>query len=232
MMRRLLLSFVCLYSLFGGIAVRAADSKPADPWLDVLTPLLADHYQTAGDLVLTWARPLPAGAPVSAQLSLASVPAALSSQILVSVRATEPSGRTSDHTVILRVELWRDGWTSREPSVSGDPLIPSRLEIRRFDALRERDAIAADSTVADDLDFARNVPGGRLLVWRDVLRRPLVRRGQSVEVSATDGLLTVVLRGIALQDAARGESVRVRNPDTKREFTALVTSEARAAVRF
>ena len=62
--------------------------------------------------------------------------------------------------------------------------------------------------------------------------RPLVRRGQPVDVVASDGALTVSLRAVALHDAARGESVRVRNPDSKREFVAVVTADSRASVRF
>lgn len=65
-----------------------------------------------------------------------------------------------------------------------------------------------------------------------MVRRPLVRRGQSVEVLATDGNLIITLRALALQDAARGEPVRVRNPDSKKEFIALVVAESRASVRF
>jgi hypothetical protein len=57
-------------------------------------------------------------------------------------------------------------------------------------------------------------------------------RGQPVEVSAMDGALTVTLRALSLQDAARGESVRVRNLDTNKEFTAVVTAESKAVVSF
>jgi flagella basal body P-ring formation protein FlgA len=213
-------------------AAPAPDAAPTDPWLAALTPMLAEHYQLNGDLVLTWARPRPVNAPADATLVIANFPSELAPQLLVSVRATDAKGKTTEHTLVLHVELWRDGWTSREPADLGAALDPSRLDLRRYDAMRERDALASDTASAADLNFSRNVPAGRLLVWRDFVRRPLVRRGQPVEVSATDGVLTVVLHGVALQDAARGESVRVRNPDTKKEFTALVTAEARAAVRF
>ena len=116
------------------------------------------------------------------------------------------------------------------PVTAGARLDPSALDPRRFDALRERDCIPADPKL--DLNFARNMPMGRLLAWRDVVRRPLVRRGQAMEVVVSSGALTVTLHGIALNDAARGESVRVRNPDSKKEFVAQVVSESRATIRF
>ncbi len=208
----------------------AASAAAGDHWLETLTALLADRYQASGQLQLAWNRPRPAAAPVDADLTILTATAELAPQILVNVRATDSTGRTSDHQLVLRAELWRDGWMVRDPVVVGTQLNPLNLDPRRFDALRERDTIPADSTL--ELDFARNMPTGRLVAWRDVVRRPLVRRGQAMEVVASSGTLTITLHAIALQDAARGESVRVRNPDSKKEFVAQVVSESRATIRF
>ncbi len=211
-------------------AAEAADSAD-DPRLVTLAALLADRYQTTGDLRLSWHRPPPATIPREADLTLLSAPPELSSQILVGLRATDVSGRPADFTLVVRAELWRDGWALRQPAPAGSALSAPALDARPYDALRERDALALDPA-SPELDFARAVPAGRLLVWRDVVRRPLVRRGQSVDVLATDGALTVSLRAVALHDAARGEPVRVRNPDSRREFVATVVDDSRASVRF
>lgn len=225
------------------LAVARASTPPAPssavaaaadhPWLVTLNALLVDRYRAGGDLRLAWHRPLPADASPDADLELLQAPAALAPQLLVTVRARAASGRVADHSLLLRAELWREGWALRQPVASGAPLAPDVLEPVRFDALRDRDALVLDpARPAAEFDFARAVPAGRLLVWRDVLRRPLVRRGQPVDVIASDGALVVSLRAVALHDAARGESVRVRNPDSRREFTATVTADSRATVRF
>lgn len=211
-----------------------AKSAPADPaaaaWLDSLTALLLEHYQPAGELVLSFARPRPPAAPADATLALASCPTELSSQLLVNVRASDNAGHVTECLLVLHAELWRNGWTLRDPAANGDPVRPGALDARRYDALRDHDALAVDPS--QDLNFARTVPAGRLLTWHDVVRRPLVRRGQPVEVSASDGALTVTLRALSLQDAARGEPVRVRNLETNKEFTAVVTADSKAAVTF
>lgn len=213
-----------------------ASSAPAadeHPWLATLSALLVDRYHAVGELRLAWQRPPAADAPRDADLELVNAPAVLAPQILVLVRAREASGRVTDHSLLLRAVLLRDAWVLRQPAAIGGPLLPGALESRRVDALRERDALVLDPAAAPpELDFARAVPAGRVLVWRDVVRRPLVRRGRPVDVVATDGALVVSLRALALHDAARGESVRVRNPDSKREFVAVVTDESRASVRF
>ena len=226
--------FILLGVLSALALARAEVAAPAtdgtDRWLDTLTTTLASRYQVTGELKLSWNRPRPATAAADAELAILAAPAELTQQILVKVRATDAAGQAAEHILVLRAELWREGWMLRDPASVGSPLIPGILEIRRFDALRERDALPSD--VTDEFDFARNLPAGRLLLWRDVVRRPLVRRGQPLEVVASDGALTITLHAVALNDAARGESVRVRNPDSKKEFVAQVVSESRATIRF
>ncbi|MCS6245126.1 MAG: flagellar basal body P-ring formation protein FlgA [Opitutus sp.] len=235
--RYLVLGLFCALATFGQAQVQAAPASATgatasapDPWLETLCALLTDRYQVTGQLNLAWNRPRPAATPVEADLVVVTASAELAPQILVTVRATDSAGVKSDHMLVLRAELWRDGWMVRDPVTAGSRLDPLALDPRRFDALRERDSIPADPKL--DLNFARNMPMGRLVAWRDVVRRPLVRRGQAMEVIATSGALTVTLNGIALNDAASGETVRVRNPDSKKEFVAQVVSESRATIRF
>lgn len=203
-----------------------------DTWLLTLSAVLAERYHAAGDLRLSLVRPLPAAASADADLEILTAPAELAPQLLINVRARDAAGRTSDHTLVLRAELWQQGWTLRNPAPAGTPLNFADLEPRLHDSLRERDSLRCAADAAPEFDFARTVPAGRLLVWRDVARRPLVRRGQAVDVVASDGALTVSLRAVALHDAARGDPVRVRNPDSRREFVAIVTDDSRASVRF
>ena len=73
---------------------------------------------------------------------------------------------------------------------------------------------------------------GRVLTWRDVARRALVRKGDLVEVAAIDGPLTVTLKALAMQSGAAGEMVTVRNLESKKDITAQVVAENRVQVRF
>lgn len=207
-----------------------ADARSEDFWLVTLSALLTERYNAKGTLVLNWNRPRPALAPADADLEVTDAPTELAPQLLLGVVATSATGIRTRHTLVLRAELWRDGAALRLPATIGSPLRSDDLELRRYDALRERDVLVIEED--SELDFARAVPAGRLLTSRDVLRRPLVRRGQPIDVVASDGTLTVSLRAIALHDAARGEPVRVRNPDSRREFIANVTGLSVAAIRF
>ena len=71
-----------------------------------------------------------------------------------------------------------------------------------------------------------------MLTWRDVSRRPFVKKGELVEVTANDGTLLITMKALAMENGAQGESVIVRNPESRKNFTALVIDENRVQVRF
>ena len=82
-------------------------------------------------------------------------------------------------------------------------------------------------------DTRRLAPlSGRMLTWRDITRRPLVKKGDVVEVSASTGLLVVTMKALAMESGAQGETVTVRNPESHKNFSAIVVDENRVKVRF
>jgi len=133
-------------------------------------------------------------------------------------------------TVILRASLWRDAWFSREPLAAGSKLDAAFIEPKRVDSFRVRDAIPANPPESD-LILTRSIQAGTMLTWNDIGHRPLVRKGDTVEVSASEGLLRISMKGLALQNGALGDIVTVRNPDSLKTIPALVVGESRVEVR-
>jgi flagella basal body P-ring formation protein FlgA len=141
------------------------------------------------------------------------------------------TNRETDLALVLRASLWRDVWAARQPLSVGATFDPAELETRRVDLFRERDLLPAG---VGDRTFiiARAVPAGRSLTWRDITRRPLVKKGETVEVSAASGLLVVTMKALAMESGARGDTVTVRNPQSQKNFAAVVVDENRVQVRF
>jgi flagella basal body P-ring formation protein FlgA len=71
-----------------------------------------------------------------------------------------------------------------------------------------------------------------MLTWRDITRRPLVKKGDVVEVSANSGQLLVTMKALAMESGAQGDTVTVRNPISLKNFAAVVVDENRVQVRF
>ena len=194
---------------------------------------LVTHFNLEGDLQLDLLRPWTPPAHVASvwNLSVLEYPATPAASMLLRCRVLADASPVTEVSLVLRAVLWRDVWLSRAPLAVGMAFDSTLLEARRIDVLRERDVLPA--AVGDrSYIFLRAVPAGRLLTWRDISRRPLVRKGELVEVSAADGLLLVTLKALAMENGSQGDTVTLRNPESRKNFSATVIDENRVQVRF
>jgi len=204
-----------------------------DRLIGALARDLAAHFNLDGDLQLELLRAWSPPAQVAASwtIEVLEYPSVPSSAMLVHCRVLADAAPVADPTFVLRASLWRDVWATRQPLTVGAVFDPAMLETRRTDLLRDRDALPA--AVGDrSYVFARAVSAGRLLTWHDIARRPLVKKGEVVEVSASDGLLLVTMKALAMENGSQGDTVTVRNPESQKNFAAVVVDENRVQVRF
>ena len=217
-------------------AGEASESPVPFAQKDFMTALaheLCEHFNLEGDLQLEMLRTWNTPGQVARewQVQVIEFPALPNNSMLVRCRVLADGVSTGETTLILRASLWRDVWLARQPLVNGGIFDPTLLETRRVDLFRDRDALPA--TVGDrTFVFVRSVPPGRFLTWHDVGRRPLVRKGDLVEVSASEGTLSINMKGMAMQNGAQGEAVTIRNLESRKDFTAFVVDENRVQVRF
>ncbi len=118
--------------------------------------------------------------------------------VLVSTRALEPS----------------------TPVTAADVTIESRVS-----AESARGALASVSELTD-MEVARAVKPGEVLTRRVLRPRMMIRRGDLVTLSFVGRGFRVTTLGRALEDAKRGDSVRVLNPTSKREVLGLADGPA------
>lgn len=229
--------FVCVvfYGSASALPLPAAESArlTRDQLVDSLARDVAAHFNLEGDLRLELLRAWspPARAAGTWAVDILEYPAVPASSMLLRCRVLADAVEVAETTFVVRATLFRDVWVTRQPLTVNATFDPAQLDVRRVDTLRERDAIPV--TVGDrSYIFARALSAGRLLTWHDISRRPLVRKGDLVEVSAADGLLTVTIKALALESGAKGDTVTVRNPDSRKDFVATVINENRVQVRF
>ncbi len=213
-------------------ALSSAAVGDSSDFLSQLTEKLTAHFRADGQLILEATRPI--NVPkTSYELTLLEAPASLSSLLIVRVRLT-PAASTvapSEHSIALRAQLLQDAWATRVPIERDQAIDLAQLEARRVDTLRDRDAILVSADL-NELSYARAITSARMLSWSDLSRRVLIRKGQIVEVVATDGQLAVTMKALALENASAGSSIKVRNLESRKDFTAQVVAENRAQVRF
>jgi flagella basal body P-ring formation protein FlgA len=210
-----------------------ATAFTSDQLLSALTHDLASHYRLEGDFRLELVRPWtpPDRTAAAWDVVVTEYPATPTETLYLRCSLLADGAVASDVTLTLRASLWRDAWFAREPLVSGATFDRQLLDLRRVDCLRERNALPA--TVGDDsFIFTRQVPADRVVTWQDVARRPLVRKGDVVDVVASEGGLLVTMKAQATENGIRGDMVTVRNMETRKDISGLVVAEDRVEVRF
>jgi flagella basal body P-ring formation protein FlgA len=218
-------------------AVKDAVAAPVpfarEQFLATLTREVATHFNLEGDLQLELVRPWtpPDRVATDWSVNVVEFPTTPSSSMLLRCRVLADGAIVADSSLIVRAAHWRDVWVTRLPLLVGTAFDPAQLEPRRTDLFRERDVVPA--SVGDrTYIFARAIPAGRVLTWHDIARRPLVKKGETVEVSATEGSLRITMKALALENGAQGDTITVRNPESLKNFAAVVVDENRVQVRF
>jgi flagella basal body P-ring formation protein FlgA len=109
---------------------------------------------------------------------------------------------------------------------AGEMLTESRIGERRYRlSFVERNAFARDRGEVVGLAAARTLPKGRPIAKGD-LRAPFaILEGADVSVRFARGGLSITMRLTAMDGAALGEPVRLRNRETGRIVSATATGE-------
>jgi flagellar basal body P-ring formation protein FlgA len=203
-----------------------------DQLLSALAHKLQARFGLGGELQLSFANPWaePVRPAKAWSIAIVECPPSAGSSMVVRFQLIGDSKVVEEDTVILRASLWNDAWFAREPLASGSALNLGQFEVHRIDSFQLRSAVPV-GTPDTEFVLSRPIQAGAILTWSDVGHRPLVKKGDIVEVSARDGLLHVTLKGLALQNGALGDTVTIRNPESLKIIPALVVGENRAEVR-
>jgi len=186
------------------------------------------HVKEKGDLELRLSRPW---APVyvpdeTLVLKVIDLPASgVGPNFIVRFELVAGTDRVGPWQVVVQARVMKDILVARTLLKRGQPLLSSDFTAERRDVLSLREPL--DESVLRDptLELIEGVQAGQPLLARSVRMRPVVQRGQMVDGLVREGALNISLKVEVLADGLPGQTVRVRNPKTKREFYAKVQDE-------
>jgi flagellar basal body P-ring formation protein FlgA len=129
--------------------------------------------------------------------------------------------------VVLQASLWKEVWVALRRLKRGDVLMLEDLGREKRDVLVARNHLEADTLAVNpnEWELAENLMGGTPLNRWSLRRKPVVYRGQMTDALVRNGSLTISLKVQVLEDAIPGQSVRIRNPNTKRELQGKVNHD-------
>jgi flagella basal body P-ring formation protein FlgA len=159
----------------------------------------------------------------------------------VRVRCSEPTWQ-----LYLQVKLPNSGFvaannsngaTTQNPSVVPKTVVVARRLIQRGailqpDMLEEVQASPGNADTqllsslkdAQNAELTRDIAAGQALRISDIRRAVMVKQGQSVMFSVGNGKeFQISIRMEAMQDGRLGEQVRLKNPESGRQVSGVVT---------
>jgi flagella basal body P-ring formation protein FlgA len=197
--------------------------------IELLTARLQQEFvKDRGDLELHLTRPwvkLPVpDAPLT--LKLVELPAAgISPNFVVTFELWNGKENVGSWQVALQAIIWRDVPVARSALQRGQALKDADISMERRDVLIVRDVFPRFPTTDDTLELAENIQAGLPILNRSVRTRPLILRGRIVEAVFQEGSLSISLKVETLEDGLLGQTVRVRNPISRRELYGKVQNE-------
>jgi flagella basal body P-ring formation protein FlgA len=210
--------------------IREADFTAA------LTAALKTHLALDGDLRLSltqpWAPPsVPANTPW--KVSILQAPSSgISSTSLLRFRVDCAGERVGEWQTVVRAQLLRPVWAASARVGQKQPLSLSNCQSIQVDTLREKQAPVPAETDLSTYESTQPLSPNQILTWKDISPRQAIRKGQLVEVIASEGAMNITMKGTAMTSGGVGEEIIVRNLDSRRDISARVVDGSKASVHF
>lgn len=145
----------------------------------------------------------------------------------------ESNGKTiANWEGTLNAQLVQTVWCAEGRLGRGEVLDTSLCSAKSLDVLANGGNFLPPDVDLSIYEIERGVAAGQPLTWSDVKLRPLVRRGQLVDVIVSEGSLRISMKALALATGGAGEIVNVRNIDSRKTFSAHVTGPNTVQVKF
>lgn len=220
------------------VATNSNSNSPtlgAEAFLTAIEHELTKHLSLTGELKLSLSRPwspLKLPAP-DYSIVVAEWPTnGISGTFLVRVKISSDGELVADWLVPLQAQLWQDVWVANTRLERGQALDRSLLASQKFDTLRERQPPISAQVDPSSLELTNSITAGRPLTRHDVSIRPIIRKGQIVEVSAQQGLLSITMKALALESGAAGDLIKLRNLESRREINGQIINENKVRIPF
>lgn len=214
---------------------RTPHTLGADAFVAELEKELHARLAVAGDLKLTLAgawQPLKLPGATFGLIVTELPVGGISGTFVVRVKIQCAETLIAEIQVPLRAQLWQEVWVAATRLERGQALDRVQLGAQKVDVLRERVPLISVETDPTTLEIAQSMPAGHPLTRRDVVERPVVRKGQVVEAVAQAGLLAISMKALALESGAVGDLIKLRNLESRKEFSGQILNENKVTVRF
>ncbi len=130
----------------------------------------------------------------------------------------------------VRVGLLKRTLISTAPIKSGAPFTAENLKYETRDIASSDGNLFSHKEELIGMVASKFIPAGRVITRSDSKKAPLVTRGDMVRILYNRGALSLRVDGVARQDGATGEKIKIMNIDTRKIIYATIVDSTTVAV--
>ena len=134
--------------------------------------------------------------------------------------------------VPVNVQVYEPVLITTRPLARGEVLSQADLSFEESDVSLLRGSYLQSPELALGMEVKRSLPAGAPLVQEALAAPLLVKRGDTVTLSAKAGTVEIRQQGVALQSGELGKRINVRNTNSDMVVQAVVTGLGEASVGF
>lgn len=150
----------------------------------------------------------------------------------LNVRVDCPDPAAWARNMAVNVKVYREVLVSARNLSRGALVSAADISVQEVDISQVRGQLIEDAQLAIGMEVRRNINTGTALST-DMLDAPLmIRRGDTVMLTAERGGVSIRQQGTAMQDGQSGRQIPVRNTSSNRVVQAIVTGHGEARVVF
>lgn len=196
---------------------------------DLLTASLQqDYVKERGELELRFTRPVLPTSVVDEPLTvkILDLPAAgVTANFIARFELRAGDEVAGTWQIPVQARIWREIYVAGDALRRGQLARDASISRERRDMLTVRDALTEVDLQNPALEIGENLTAGMPLTSRSLRLRAVVHRGKVTDAIVRDGGLTIAVKVEILEDGIPGQSIRVRNVKSKREFRGTVQNE-------
>jgi len=130
----------------------------------------------------------------------------------------------------VQVEWLKEVWVAEASMVAQSPIGSDTLKRQRMDVLSLQGLPWSGDPQSEECNVIAPIPAGAVILERQVRRRPLIQKGETVSARLQEGPLSVEFQAVALEDGYRGGGLRMRSLLKPVEMRGKVLNETTVVV--
>ncbi|MGC3960888.1 MAG: flagellar basal body P-ring formation chaperone FlgA [Verrucomicrobiota bacterium] len=190
--------------------------------------LQQDYVKDRGELELRFSRPVAPASVIDEPLTvkILDLPTAgVTANFIARFELRAGDEVAGTWQIPVQASIWREVYVAGETLRRGQLVRDANISRERRDLLGLRDFVTDLDVQNPALMIGENITAGMPLSNRSLRLRPVVHRGKVTEALVRDGGMTIAVKVEVLEDGVPGQSIRVRNLKSKREFRGTVQNE-------